>query len=105
MGGPQDLKIVGFNKASNKAPYSFTAHGFLSQVITAPSTDDLFFPRDDEPKTERDEIISHLLFLDARDDQLPSNPASDMLTGLTSLLSMMLGFSVCTIPCSSVAST
>jgi len=74
MGDPQDVKIVGFSKASHKAVYSFRTNGFISQMMSAPSTDDLFSPTDDEPTMDRDKPISHLLFRDAEDDKVPSNP-------------------------------
>jgi hypothetical protein len=73
MGDPQDVKIVGFSKASSKALYSFTTNGFISQIMSAPSTDDLFSPTDDEPNVDCDEPMSHLLFRDAKDAKVPSN--------------------------------
>jgi hypothetical protein len=74
MGDPQDVKIVGFSKGSSKAVYSFTTNGFMSQMMSAPSTDDLFSPSDHEPKMDRDKSLSYILFRDAEDDKVPSNP-------------------------------
>ncbi len=73
VGDPEDVKIVGFGDGNNKAIYAFTTHGFMSQMMSAPSTDDLFPPSSAEPKNERDKNISDLLFRAAKDDKLPSN--------------------------------
>jgi hypothetical protein len=72
MGEPQDVNIVGFHEGDNQAMYTFTTNGVCSRMISAPCTDDLFHPGDEEAKNDRDKNISDLLFRAADEDKLPS---------------------------------